>query len=70
MNCGLSPALSMMVTLPALVPVAVGMKDTEIVQKVLAETPLAQVSFSAKSPLALMLVKVSVALPVLVRTTF
>ena len=67
--CGLPGALSEMVIAPARAPVAVGVKVTEIVQEELAGTPLAQVSVSAKSPLALMLVKVSAALPVLVTVT-
>jgi len=67
--CGLLGALSEIVMAPARAPVAVGVKVTEMVQDELAATPLAQVSVSAKSPLALMLVKVSVALPVLFTVT-
>ena len=67
--CGLPGALSEIVIAPARAPVAVGVKVTDIVQEELGITPLAQVSVSAKSPLALMLVKVSAALPVLVTVT-
>ena len=69
--CGLPGALSVIVIAPARAPAAVGVKVTEIVQEVevLAETPLAQVSVSAKSPLALMLMMVSAALPGLVTVT-
>jgi hypothetical protein len=67
--CGLPGALSEIVIAPARAPVAVGVKVTEIVQEELAGTPLAQVSVSAKSPLALMPVKVSAALPVFVTVT-
>ncbi len=69
MACGLPGALSEMVIAPARAPVAVGVKVTDIVQEVLAGTPFAQVSVSAKSPLALMLVNVSAALPGLVTVT-
>lgn len=67
--CGLPGALSEIVTAPARAPVAVGVNVTVIVQDALAATPLAQVSVSAKSPLALMLVKVRAALPVLFTVT-
>lgn len=64
-----------MVIAPARAPVAVGVKVTEIVHVEgellfeLGATPLAQVSVSAKSPLALMLTKLSIALPLLVTVT-
>ena len=67
--CGLPGALSEIVMAPARAPVAVGVNVTVIMQEELAGTPLAQVSVSAKSPLALMLVKVSAALPVLLKVT-
>ena len=69
MDCGLAGPLSVMVMAPARALVAVGVKVMEIVHEELAGTPLVQVSVSAKSPLALMLVKVRVALPGLVRVT-
>jgi len=73
--CGLAGALSEIVIAPARAPEAAGVKVTKIVQKlmgvltVLTGMPLAQVSVSAKSPLALMLVKVTGALPMLVTVT-
>jgi len=75
MDCGLAGALSVIVIAPARPPVVVGAKVTEIVHVggglllELGATPLVQVSVSAKSPLALMLTKLSVALPVLVTVT-
>jgi hypothetical protein len=67
--CGLAGALSEMVMAPARGPVAVGVKVTEIVQVAFLATLVPQSSVSAKSPLALMLMKVSVALPTLVTVT-
>ena len=64
--CGLSGALSEMVMAPARGPIAVGVKVTEIVQVAFGAKLVPQVSVSAKSPLALMLVNISIALPVLV----
>jgi hypothetical protein len=68
-DCGLPGALSEIVIAPARGPAAVGVKLTESVQEAFGATPLAQVSVSEKSPLALMLRKVSVALPGLVTVT-
>ena len=62
-------ALSVMVTAPVLVPVAVGLKVTLRVQLALAATLEPQVLVWEKSPLALMLVMLRVALPVLLRVT-
>jgi hypothetical protein len=64
--CGLSEALSEMLTLPVLVPAAVGLKVTEIVQLAPVLTVVPQVLVWEKSPLAVMLEMVSEALPVLV----
>jgi len=69
MACGLAGALSEMVIAPARGPVAVGVKVTEIVQVAFLAKLVPQVSVSAKSPLALMLVNISVALPTLVTVT-
>jgi len=66
MACGLAGALSEIVIAPARAPVAVGVKLTEMVHVAFLAKLVPQVSFSAKSPLALMLVNVSVALPTLV----
>jgi hypothetical protein len=63
-------ALSVTVTAPDLVPVVVGLKVTLRVQLAFAATLEPQVLISEKSPLALMLVMVRVALPVLLRVTF
>ncbi len=62
-------ALSVMVTAPVLVPKAVGVKVTLTVQ--LAPTPTLepQLLVWEKSPLAVMLVMLSVALPALLRVT-
>jgi hypothetical protein len=69
MDCGLAGALSEMVMAPARAPVAVGVKVTEIVQEAFLATLVPQSSVSAKSPLALILVNVSAALPMLVTVT-
>jgi len=66
MACGLAGALSEIVMAPARAPVAVGVKMTEMVQVAFLAKLVPQVSVSAKSPLALMLVNASVALPTLV----
>jgi hypothetical protein len=58
-----------MVTAPVLVPVAAGLKVTLRVQRALAARLEAQVLVWEKSPLAVMLVIVRVAFPVLVRVT-
>jgi hypothetical protein len=58
-----------MVRDPVLVPVAVGLKVTLRVQEALAATLEPQVLVWEKSPLAVMLVIVRVALPVLLSVT-
>jgi hypothetical protein len=62
-------ALSVMVTAPVLVPVAVGLKVTLRVQLAPAATLEPQVLVWEKSPLTVMLVMLRVALPVLLRVT-
>ena len=67
--CGLPLALSEMVSAPVLVPVAVGVKVTEMVQLAPALTEPPQVLVWVKSPLAAMLEMVREVWPVLVRVT-
>ena len=67
--CGLFPVLSAMIRLPVLVPPAVGLKVTEMLQVAPALTLVPQVLVWEKSPLAVMLEMVKEALPVLVRVT-
>jgi hypothetical protein len=62
-------ALSVMVTAPVLVPVAVGLKVTLRVQLALAATLEPQVLVWEKLPLALMLVIVRPVLPVFLSVT-
>jgi len=62
-------ALSVIVTAPVRVPAAVGLKVTLRVQLALAARLAPQVLVWEKSPLAVMLVMLSVALPVLLRMT-
>jgi hypothetical protein len=62
-------ALSVMVTAPVLVPAAVGLKVTLRVQLAPAATLEPQVLVWEKSPLALMLVIVRLALPVFLSVT-
>ena len=62
-------ALSVMVTAPVRVPVAVGLKVTLRVQLALAARLEPQVLVWEKSPLAVMLVMLRVAFPVLLRMT-
>ena len=62
-------ALSAMVTVPVLVPEAVGLKVTLIVQEAPGPTLEPQVWVWEKSPLTAMLVIVRVAFPVLVSVT-
>ena len=62
-------ALSVMVTAPVLVPVAVGLKVTLSVQLALAARLEPQVLVWEKSPLVVMLVMLRAALPVLLRVT-
>ena len=69
MVCGDPAALSAMLTAPVRVPVAVGVNVTLMVQEAPAATELPQVSVSAKSPLAEMLVTLNVPLPVLLSVT-
>ena len=52
--CGLPEALSIMLRVPVLVPVAAGMKVTAIAQPAPALTVVPQVFACAKSPLAVM----------------
>jgi hypothetical protein len=62
-------ALSVMVTAPVLIPVAVGLKVTLRAQLAPAATLAPQVLVWEKSPLTVMLVTLRVALPVLLRVT-
>ena len=62
-------ALSVIVTAPVRVPAAVGLKVTLRVQLALAARLAPQVLVWEKSPLAVMLVMLRVALPVLLRVT-
>ena len=68
--CGLSLALSVMVTVPLYAPVTVGLKVIEIVHFAPAATELPQVLVCAKFALATTLVTDKAALPVLVNVTF
>jgi hypothetical protein len=67
--CVAGLALSVMVTAPVLVPVAVGLKVTLRVQLAPAATLEPQVLVWEKSPLALMLVIVRLAFPVFLSVT-
>jgi hypothetical protein len=67
--CVAGLALSVMVTAPVLVPVAVGLKVTRRVQLAPAATLEPQVWVWEKSPLALMLVIVRLAFPVFLSVT-
>jgi hypothetical protein len=67
--CVAGLALSVMVTAPVLVPMAVGLKVTLRVQLALAARLAPQLLVWEKSPLAVMLVMLRVALPVLLRVT-
>ena len=60
-------ALSLIVTVPVLVPAAVGLKVTLMVQLAPAASELPQVVVSAKSPLIPILVIVKLTVPELVR---
>jgi hypothetical protein len=62
-------ALSVMVRVPVLVPLAVGSNTTLMLQEAPAATLELQVLVWEKSPLMLTSVMASVALPVLVRVT-
>jgi hypothetical protein len=65
----LSPALSVMVTVPVLLPTAAGVKVTLMVQLPPAATLAPHALVSAKSPVAEMLVMFSGAAPVLLSVT-
>jgi hypothetical protein len=67
--CGLPEALSLTLKLPVRVPDAVGVNVTLMVQFPPAARELPQLLVSAKSPLAMMLLIVRVALPVLESVT-
>src|SRR5262245_51168718 len=67
--CGLPPALSVTERAPVRDPVAVGVKVTEIVQVADGDREVPQPLLWLKSPLAAMLIIVSVAEPVLVSVT-
>jgi hypothetical protein len=67
--CVAGLALSVMVTAPVLVPVAVGLKVTLRVQLTLAGTTKPQVLVWEKLPLTLMLVIERLALPVFLSVT-
>jgi len=67
--CVAGLALSVMVNEPLLEPLAVGVKVTLRVQLALAARLEPQVLVWEKSPLAVMLVMLSAALPVLLRVT-
>jgi len=67
--CGLPGPSSEMLRVPVRVPPAAGLKVTEMVQLAPALTVLPQVLVWEKSPLAVMLERVSEALPVLVSAT-
>jgi len=69
MVCGLFRALSVIVTAPVRVPIAVGVKVTVIVQFAPGATEAPQVVVFAKSPVAVILVMSSVPLPVFVSVT-
>jgi hypothetical protein len=69
MVCVAGLALSVMVTAPVLVPVAVGLKVTLRVQLAPAATLEPQVLVWEKSPFALMLVMVRPAFPVFLSVT-
>jgi hypothetical protein len=62
-------ALSVMVTAPVLVPMAVGLKVTLRVQLAATATLAPQVLVWEKSPLTVMLVMLRTALPVFLRVT-
>ena len=69
MVCGLPAMLSVIVTAPVRMPVAVGVNVTLMVQLAPAATDVPQVLVCMKSPLATMLVTLSAAVPVLVSVT-
>ena len=64
---GVLEALSLIVSVPVRVPVAVGLKVTLMVQLPPAATELPQLSVSAKSPLTAMLLMARLTVPPLVR---
>ena len=67
--CGLDAALSVKVTAPVRVPVAVGAKTTEIVQLAFTARLAPQLFDWAKSPEAAMPLMASAAVPLLVKVT-
>lgn len=69
MLCGLPVALSVMVTAPTRLPVAVGVNVTLKSQKPPAPKPEPQLLVTEKSPLAVILVRLSAAPPLLVSLT-
>ena len=69
MVCVVGLALSVMVTTPLRVPLAVGLKVTEMVQDPFGAIALAQVFVAAKSPLAVIELTVRFAFPAFVRVT-
>ena len=69
MVCGLPAMLSVIVTAPVRMPVAVGVNVTLMVQLAPAATDVPQVLVCMKSPLATMLVTLSAAVPVLFSVT-
>src|SRR5437016_14500472 len=69
MVCGLPAMLSVIVTAPVRMPVAVGVNVTLMVQLAPAATDVPQVLVCMKSPLATMLVTLSAAFPVLFSVT-
>jgi hypothetical protein len=66
-TCGLPATLSVTVMLPVRLPVALGVKVTDIVQLPPAVTEFPQVFVSLKSPEAVMLLMVTTALPIFTR---
>jgi hypothetical protein len=66
--CRLPDALSVRLTLPVRVPIAVGLNVTIMVQCDPATTLLPQVLVTVKSPLAVILVTASAAVPLFVRS--
>src|SRR5437879_11049277 len=69
MVCGLPAMLSVIVTAPVRMPVAVGVNVTLMVQLAPAATDVPQVLVCMKSPLATMLVTLSATFPVLFSVT-
>ena len=70
MMCGLSGDESVTVIDPLLVPAAVGVKVTTMLQAAPAASLAPQLLVSAKSPLAAMLLMLKLAVPLFVTVTF